>query len=79
MEGALYRVTVLVRVTDEAAAVAEARRRSPDRDEVGDVDEALAALVAPAESPPGCEILGVCSEEAEETRAASGRGRARDL
>jgi hypothetical protein len=70
LSGKLYRVTVLVRVTDEAAALAEARRSSPDRNEVGDVEEAVVALVAPSTSPPGCEILSVCSGEAEDGAAA---------
>jgi len=59
MEEKVYTVTLLVRVKDEAALLAQARAED---DEVEDIEDALAALLMP-EDPAGCEVYEIWTDE----------------
>jgi hypothetical protein len=59
MEEKLYTVTLLVRVKDEGALLAQAQAED---DEVEDVQDALASLLMP-EDPAGCEVYEIWTDE----------------
>jgi hypothetical protein len=60
MEERVYTVTLLVRVKDEEALLAQAREEGED--EIKDVEDALASLLMP-EDPAGCEVYELWIDE----------------